>query len=193
MSVPGARPGGLGWCAVARRQERRAGAVGGSCGGGGDPAPATRPLPALRPAAPRGPGPSCPELCDAPAARGRRARFRLTSLCLEFAAASPDSQANFTVSGPARGGGWRRVPSCTWGKGAERMTGARARGVVGKGVRAGWVWTRMEAHGWEMPRGAVRVCRRGHVYGGGGWHWFPMCGDMLRACVLWRVRPSGPL
>lgn len=25
------------------------------------------------------------------------------------------------------------------------------------------------------------------------WQWFPMCGDMLRACVWWRVRLSGPL
>lgn len=25
------------------------------------------------------------------------------------------------------------------------------------------------------------------------WQWFPRCGDMLRACVLWCVRLSGPL
>lgn len=108
--------------------------MGGSCGAGRRAAGrerAWRPSPGppalcLR-CGPRPRGVLGPELCGAPAPRGGRAGFRLTSLCLELAAAAPDSQANFTVSGPARGGDWRRVPDCTPGKEAEGMIGARAR------------------------------------------------------------------
>lgn len=128
--APGSSPG-LGLRTVAGREKGRAGWAGAAGRALTDSARGCLPPSALQPAARGALDPGAPTPGGRPASRRG---FRLTSLCLEFAAASPDARSQFHGPWAPRGArdrkpagarrGLVRVPGGT-GKGAEGALGRR--------------------------------------------------------------------
>lgn len=102
--------------------------------------PGPRGVPSRPPVALRSPSP-------APPARPGWPGFRLTSLCLEFAAASPGAQANFTASGLGAVRSMVNRPSPT-----ERGPKGRPKRGPAEALCFRWgVWVRWEWAGWGAP------------------------------------------
>lgn len=97
-------------------------------------APSLQP-PACAAARPRGvPDPPAAALLRPRPARQARLGFRLTSLCLEFAAASPGARSQFHGLWARRGARDRKPARAPPGKGTEGPTETRTSRVVGEGV-----------------------------------------------------------
>lgn len=123
-----------GWCT---RAQPPAGHVrGGGVGGSSHTASAPGPQPPARAAArPRGvPDPPAAALLRPRPARQARLGFRLTSLCLEFAAASPGARSQFHGLWARRGARDLKPARAPPGKGTEGPTETRTSRVVGEGV-----------------------------------------------------------
>ena len=156
-----------GWPTRCTRAQPPAGHVHGGGVGGSSHTPSAPgpPLPARAAARPRGvPDPPAAALLRPRPARQARLGFRLTSLCLEFAAASPGARSQFHGLW-ARRGARDRKPGRARGKGTEGATETRTSRVVGQGVCGSGGCGRRGGRGAAVncPGRAGRVCRRGHV------------------------------
>lgn len=208
MRVPG-------WPTRCTRAQYRAGpvrggegtsGVGGSCGGGRGrgggvsaltetPPGAACPRSALQPAAPRVLGPATRSFAvPRPTCRpASRPSFRLTSLCLEFAAASPDARSQFHGLWAPRGARDRKPAGAGRGRAWApwRHPGKGRRGSWGEGLLSCWQGCVCNGCGpdggrhrwlpWECSEG---VQAWSCVYWSVVWEWMSTCGNMFGTCVL---------